>query len=162
MLTLQAASCKLHAGRSASMRSKPVAALARRPGHRQAPQPASRLRQPVPGLAVQDGEVPPGLAGASAAPRAQALIAGRSSPGTTPGTVTLASATHDPEGVHFGPAQALRDARAATLDAACLARPDRFKRRRPQPYPLPAAACSNPPPTENLTAETTPSCTANS
>ena len=45
-----------------------------------------------------------------------------------------------PHSVHFGRAQALREARAASVDAAFPPRPDRFERRRPQPHPLPTAA----------------------
>lgn len=67
-----------------------------------------------------------------------------------------------PHSVHYGHAQALREARAATLDAAFLARPDRFKGRRPQPHPLPTAAWINPPPTENFTQESPQPCTVNS
>ena len=67
-----------------------------------------------------------------------------------------------PHSVHYGHAQALREGRATTLNAAFLARPDRFKGRRPQPHPLPTAAWINPPPMENTTPESPPPCTVNS
>jgi putative transposase len=67
-----------------------------------------------------------------------------------------------PHSVHYGHAQALREGRATTLDAAFLARPDRFKGRRPRPHPLPTAAWINPPPMENLTPESPQPCTVNS
>jgi hypothetical protein len=50
-----------------------------------------------------------------------------------------------PHSVHYGYAKALCTARATTLNAACLARPDRFKGLHPQPHPLPTAAWMNPP-----------------
>jgi putative transposase len=67
-----------------------------------------------------------------------------------------------PHSVHYGHAQALREARVATLDAAFLARPDRFKGHRPQPHPLPTAAWINPPPMENFIPEAPQPCTVNS
>jgi putative transposase len=67
-----------------------------------------------------------------------------------------------PHSVHYGHAQALRDARQGALDAAFLARPTRFKGRRPQPAALPTAAWINPPPSETATADTPATCTVNS
>ena len=67
-----------------------------------------------------------------------------------------------PHSVHYGYATALREGRAATLDAAFLARPDRFKGRRPRPHPLPTAAWINPPPTEIAKPTTQQPCTVNS
>ena len=67
-----------------------------------------------------------------------------------------------PHSVHFGHAQAVREARAATLDAALLALSDRFKKRRPQPHPLPTTAWINPPPTQNFRPDAAQPCTADS
>lgn len=52
-----------------------------------------------------------------------------------------------PDAVHHGRATAIRQARAAVLDAAYQARPDRFVRRPPTPPALPVPAWINPPPT---------------
>jgi len=67
-----------------------------------------------------------------------------------------------PQSVHYGHAQALREARAHTLNAAFLARPDRFKGRCPQPHPLPTAAWINPPPMEVVDQQTPQPRTVNS
>ena len=56
-----------------------------------------------------------------------------------------------PHSVHYGHAQAMRNARQGALDAAFLASPRRFKGRRPQPPALPTAAWINPPPSETPT-----------
>jgi putative transposase len=56
-----------------------------------------------------------------------------------------------PQAVHYGHAQALREARQVTLDAAFRATPIRFKGRRPKPCELPTAAWINPPPSETST-----------
>jgi len=66
-----------------------------------------------------------------------------------------------PQAVHYGQAQALREARQAALDAAFLATPRRFKGRRPQPHALPTAAWINPPPPEANAQKTDQSCTVN-
>lgn len=50
-----------------------------------------------------------------------------------------------PYTVHYGGAQALTRTRCATLDAAFLAHPERFKRVAPRPPELPVAAWINPP-----------------
>lgn len=52
---------------------------------------------------------------------------------------------HTPASVHFGTAQQVRAHRAAVLDAAYAAKPDRF-RRRPVPPRIPGAAWINQPP----------------
>ena len=67
-----------------------------------------------------------------------------------------------PHSVHYGHAQALHGSRQATLDAAFLARPMRFKGRRPQPHALPTAAWINPPSKESTTVQKPQSCTVNS
>jgi len=67
-----------------------------------------------------------------------------------------------PQSVHYGHARALREARAHTLNAAFLARPDRFKGRCPQPHPLPTAAWINPPPMEVVDQQTPQPRTVNS
>ena len=67
-----------------------------------------------------------------------------------------------PQAVHYGHAVVLRDARQATLDAAFLAAPRRFKGRRPLPAALPSAAWINPPTPEVITPKTTQPCTVNS
>ena len=51
-----------------------------------------------------------------------------------------------PHSVHYGLAADLRVIRLATLDAAFLANPNRFKNKRPQLPPMPTAAWINPPP----------------
>jgi hypothetical protein len=53
-----------------------------------------------------------------------------------------------PHSVHYGMAAAMRIVRQATLDAAFLANPNRFKNKRPQLPPMPTAAWINPPPEE--------------
>jgi putative transposase len=52
---------------------------------------------------------------------------------------------HTPASVHYGTATEIRDQRAATLDAAYTANPDRFRHRRPTPPQLPTAAWINDP-----------------
>jgi len=66
-----------------------------------------------------------------------------------------------PHAVHYGHAQALRDARQATLDAAFTDHPRRFKGRRPKPHELPTAAWINPPPSETVTKRTMDTTTLN-
>ena len=51
-----------------------------------------------------------------------------------------------PHSVHYGLDADLRLIRQATLDAACLANPNRFKNKRPQLPPMSTAAWINPPP----------------
>jgi putative transposase len=58
-----------------------------------------------------------------------------------------------PHSVHYGHAEALHGGRQATLDAAFIARPTRFKGRRPQPHALPTAAWINPPSKETTTVQ---------
>lgn len=53
-----------------------------------------------------------------------------------------------PHSVHYGLAAEIRVIRQATLDAAFLANPNRFKNKRPQLPPMPIAAWINPPPEE--------------
>ena len=53
-----------------------------------------------------------------------------------------------PQSVHDGQAAALLITRQATMDAAFLAHPNRFKNRNPQLQPLPTAVWINPPPQE--------------
>jgi putative transposase len=50
-----------------------------------------------------------------------------------------------PAAVHHGQAQGLLQARQAVLDQAQAAHPERFVRKRPEPLPLPARVCINPP-----------------
>lgn len=52
---------------------------------------------------------------------------------------------HTPASVHYGTATEIRAQRAATLDAAYTANPDRFRGRRPTPPKLPTAAWINDP-----------------
>ena len=59
-------------------------------------------------------------------------------------------ALHTPASVHFGTAQQVRRQRRATLHAAYDAHPARFRHRRPEPPPLPAAAWINQPSREAL------------
>jgi len=66
-----------------------------------------------------------------------------------------------PHSVHYGHAQALRTIRKATLDAAFLAHPKRFKGKSPQPHELPKAVWINPPKKEtNIPQEPQP-CAVN-
>lgn len=67
-----------------------------------------------------------------------------------------------PHSVHFGQAQALLVTRQATLDAAFLAHPNRFKHRNPQPQALPTSAWINPPPQEKHPDHNPQLCTVNS
>jgi hypothetical protein len=59
-----------------------------------------------------------------------------------------------PHSVHHGLAQAMLVTRQATLDAAFLAHPNRFKNIRPQLPALPTEAWINPPPMENCQPKT--------
>ena len=53
-----------------------------------------------------------------------------------------------PHSVHYGLAADIRIIRQATLDAAFLAHPNRFKHKKPHLPPMPTAAWINPPPEE--------------
>jgi len=64
-------------------------------------------------------------------------------------------AMHTPASVHDGTAVKIRAQRIATLNAAFLARPERFRGRRPYPPSLPARAWINQPPPA-LQATTSP------
>ena len=59
-------------------------------------------------------------------------------------------ALHTPASVHYGTATEIRAQRAATLDAAYTANPDRFRGRRPAPPKLPTEAWINDPSREAL------------
>lgn len=59
-------------------------------------------------------------------------------------------ALHTPASVHYGTATEIQAQRAATLDAAYAANPDRFRRRRPTPPKLPTTAWINDPSREAL------------
>jgi putative transposase len=61
-------------------------------------------------------------------------------------------AMHTPASVHDGTAVKIHARRAATLNAAFLARPERFRGRRPYPPSLPARAWINQPPATLQTA----------
>lgn len=68
-----------------------------------------------------------------------------------------------PASVHYDEARALQVTRQATLDAAFLTHPNRFKNIPPRPHALPTAVWINPPPQEKPdTASTTHLCTVNS
>ena len=58
-----------------------------------------------------------------------------------------------PHSVHYGLAAAMRQARQATLDAAFLANPNRFKHKPPRLAPMPTQAWINPPPKEKSTTQ---------
>jgi putative transposase len=60
--------------------------------------------------------------------------------------------------VHDGTAAQVQARRTATLHAAFLARPERFRGRRPYPPPLPAKVWINQPPA-TLQTDTTPQTT---
>lgn len=55
---------------------------------------------------------------------------------------------HTPASVHDGSAVEIQARRAATLQAAFLAHPERFRGRRPSPPPLPARVWINQPSTD--------------
>ena len=59
-------------------------------------------------------------------------------------------ALHTPASVHFGTATEIRNQRQATLTAAYVANPIRFRHRPPQAPVLPEVAWSNPPATEEV------------
>jgi len=67
-----------------------------------------------------------------------------------------------PQTVHYGHADALTVQRCATLDAAFLAHPQRFKGTAPQPPAVPTAAWINPPKKEIATPQIITPCTLNS
>lgn len=67
-----------------------------------------------------------------------------------------------PHSVHYGHADAMLVTRQATLDAAFLAHPNRFKNTNPQPHALPTAVWINPPPQEKNPARNPQPCTVNS
>jgi putative transposase len=55
-------------------------------------------------------------------------------------------AMHTPASVHDGTAVHIQARRVATLNAAFLAHPERFRGRRPYPPPLPTRVWINKPP----------------
>ena len=63
---------------------------------------------------------------------------------------------HTPADVHYGLAGVVRDKRAAVLDAAYAAHPERFPRKHPEPPKLPTISWINPPdrPEDPETGET--------
>jgi putative transposase len=67
-------------------------------------------------------------------------------------------AMHTPASVHDGTAVKIHAKRIATLKAAFLARPERFRGRRPYPPSLPARAWINQPPA-SLQTTTSPQTT---
>jgi transposase InsO family protein len=67
-----------------------------------------------------------------------------------------------PHSVHYGQAQAMREVRQATLNAAFTATPNRFKGIRPCLKPMPTAAWINPPPEQRKPTESAQPCTINS
>ena len=67
-----------------------------------------------------------------------------------------------PHSVHYGTAQAIREVRQATLNAAFDATPNRFKGVRPSLQILPTAAWINPPLQQRNATQTAQPCTVNS
>ena len=68
-----------------------------------------------------------------------------------------------PHSVHYGLAANVQAVRTATLNAAFLAHPERFKSKAPQPPTLPTAAWINPPKKEpHVTHDIPQHCTVNS
>ncbi|MGI8938470.1 MAG: hypothetical protein ACR2JF_09720, partial [Iamia sp.] len=61
---------------------------------------------------------------------------------------------HTPASVHYGTATQIQADRAATLDAAYAANPDRFRGRPPTPPKLPTTAWINDPSREALIQNT--------
>ena len=66
-----------------------------------------------------------------------------------------------PDSLHYGHADAIRVTRKATLDAAFLAHPERFKTKRPQPHAMPAAVWINPPKPETSPIHNPEPCAVN-
>lgn len=66
-----------------------------------------------------------------------------------------------PCSVHHGHAQAMLVTRQATLDAAFLVNPNRFKHKRRQPSSLPTAVWINPPPKDKPSIQNTQPCAVN-
>jgi putative transposase len=62
---------------------------------------------------------------------------------------------HTPADVHYGLAGIVRDKRAAVLDAAYAAHPERFPRKHPEPPKLPTVSWINPPDQPDADAATT-------
>ena len=67
-----------------------------------------------------------------------------------------------PHSVHYGLAGAMRQRRQATLDAAFLAHPMRFKHKAPKLADMPSAVWINPPPKESTNPHEPQPCTVNS
>jgi len=67
-----------------------------------------------------------------------------------------------PHTVHYGEALALNLQRAATLNTAFIAHPQRFTGIAPKPPALPTAAWINPPKKEIATPAINPICSLNS
>jgi putative transposase len=67
---------------------------------------------------------------------------------------------HTPESVHYGLAVGIREQRAAVLEAAYAAHPERFIRAKPRPVALPTAGWINAPTTEvtKISAISDPRC----
>jgi hypothetical protein len=63
---------------------------------------------------------------------------------------------HTPESVHYGLAAGIREQRAAVLEAAYAAHPERFIRAKPQPPALPAAVWINAPTNEATKVQVLP------
>ena len=57
--------------------------------------------------------------------------------------------------MHYGLAGIVRDKRAAVLDAAYAAHPERFPRKHPEPPKLPTVSWINPPDQPDADAATT-------
>ena len=66
-----------------------------------------------------------------------------------------------PHSVHYGQAQAMREVRQATLNAAYAATPNRFKGIQPCLKPMPVAAWINPPLEQRTTSQTEHPCAVN-
>ena len=67
-----------------------------------------------------------------------------------------------PHSVHYGLAAGMRQTRQATLDAAFLVNPMRFKHKPPKLADMPTAVWINPPPQEKYPTLIAQSCTVNS
>ena len=135
----------IHADRGSSMTSKPVALLLADLGVTKSHPGRMSQRQPLQREPVQDPQAPPELPRPVRLARGRpSVLPGGSSAGTTSSTATPGSRFHTPADVHYGQAEQVITARAAVLDAAYAAHPERFVRKPPRRR-LPTAVWINKP-----------------
>ncbi len=138
----------VHADRGTSMTSKPVAQLLVDLGVARS-HSRPHVSNPLQRGAVQDAEVRPGLSRPVRRPLDARAFCAQFFTYYNHEHRHSGLGLHTPASVHHGTASEIRAQRAATLDAAYTAHPNRF-RRRPVPPRLPAAAWINQPSREAL------------